>query len=235
MAATLSTYGHDDHTFGEQLDGAPDELVTEPDRPQTGQPPAGPAKMWLSDLAIRKPTFVTVFVIAAAILGAISYANTPVDLYPDFEIPIVAVRTVYAGASPNEVERAVTRPIEDAVAAVSGVDTMTSQSTDSVSNLTNQFIESRDSKDAAADVTARINAIRSTLPTDIQDPLVYRYDFAALPIVSFAVADASGGRTPLELRAFVDDTIRPRLEHLSGVGGVSVSGGRVREIDVALR
>jgi HAE1 family hydrophobic/amphiphilic exporter-1 len=191
--------------------------------------------MWLSDLAIRKPMFVTVFVLAATIVGAISYANTPVDLYPDFEIPIVAVRTVYPGASPDEVERAVTRPLEDAVAAVSGVDTMTSQSTDSVSNLTIQFVESRNSKDAAADVTARINAIRSTLPSDIQDPLVYRYDFAALPIVSFAIADSSGGRTPLELRAFVDNTIRPRLERLAGVGGVSLTGGRVREIDVALR
>src|SRR5690242_14798254 len=105
--------------------------------------PPPPGKMWLSDLAIRKPMFVAVFVIAAVVIGAITYANTPVDLYPDFEIPIVAVRAVYPGASPEEVERAVTKLIEDAVAAVSGVDTMTSQSTDSVSNITIQFIESR--------------------------------------------------------------------------------------------
>ena len=194
-----------------------------------------PGRMWLSDLAIRKPMFVTVFVIAAAIVGAISYANTPVDLYPDFEIPIVAVRAVYPGASPDEVERAVTKPIEDAVAAVSGVDTMTSQSSDSVSNVTIKFVESRNSKDAAADVTARINAIRGTLPSDMQDPLVYRYDFAALPIVSFAISDASGSRTPLELRMFVDNTLRLRFEHVSGVGGVSLSGGRTRQIDVSLR
>ncbi len=204
-------------------------------RPPSTPPTPPQGRMWLSDLAIRKPMFVTVFVIAAAIVGAISYVNTPVDLYPDFEIPIVAVRTVYPGASPDEVERAVTKPLEDAVAAVSGVDTMTSQSTDSVSNLTIQFVESRNSKDAAADVTARINAIRGTLPSDIQDPLVYRYDFAALPIVSFAVTDPSGSRTPLELRAFADTTIRPRLERLSGVGGISLAGGRVRQIDVALR
>src|SRR5712692_3207019 len=204
-------------------------------RPPSTPPTPPQGRMWLSDLAIRKPMFVTVFVIAAAIVGAISYVNTPVDLYPDFEIPIVAVRTVYPGASPDEVERAVTKPLEDAVAGVSGVDTMTSQSTDSVSNLTIQFVESRNSKDAAADVTARINAIRGTLPSDIQDPLVYRYDFAALPIVSFAVTDPSGSRTPLELRAFADTTIRPRLERLSGVCGISLAGGRVRQIDVALR
>ena len=203
-------------------------LVTTPTTPQ-------PGRMWLSDLAIRKPMFVTVFVLAAVVVGAITYANTPVDLYPDFEIPVVAVRAVYPGASPQEVERAVTKPIEDAVAAVSGVDTMTSQSTDSVSNVTIQFVESRNSKDAAADVTARINAIRSTLPSDMQDPLVYRYDFAALPIVSFAITDLSGSRSPLELRTFVDNTLRPRLERLSGVGGISLSGGRVQEIDVDLR
>src|SRR5262245_37355491 len=205
-------------------------------RPSMSAPSTpSPGQMWLSDLAIRKPMFVTVFVIAAAIVGAITYANTPVDMYPDFEIPIVAVRAVYAGASPDEVERAVTKPIEDAVAAVSGVDTMTSQSSDSVSNITIQFVESRNSKDAAADVTARINAIRSTHPTALQGPLVYRYDFAALPIVSFAVSDVSGGRSPLELRAFVDNTLRPRLERLTGVGAISLSGGRVQQIQVALR
>jgi len=69
----------------------------------------------------------------------------------------------------------------------------------------------------------------------MQDPVVYRYDFSALPIISFAITDPSGSRTPLELRAFADNTIRPRLERLQDVGGVSVSGGRVREIDVALR
>ena len=191
--------------------------------------------MWLSDLSIRKPMFVAVFVVVAVIVGAITYARMPVNLYPDFEIPVVAVRSVYPGASPEEVERAVTKPIEDAVASVGGVDSMTSTSTDSVSSITISFVESRNSKDAAADVTARINSIRGTLPSDIQDPLVYRYDFAALPIISFAITDPSGSRTPLELRSFVDNTIRPRLERLQDVGGVSVTGGRVREIDVGLR
>src|SRR5437870_632177 len=206
----------------------------DPRRPSTSAASTG-SGMWLSDLSIRKPMFVAVFVVVAVIVGAITYARMPVNLYPDFEIPVVAVRSVYPGASPEEVERAVTKPIEDAVASVGGVDSMTSTSTDSVSSITISFVESRNSKDAAADVTARINSIRGTLPSDIQDPLVYRYDFAALPIISFAITDPSGSRTPLELRSFVDNTIRPRLERLQDVGGVSVTGGRVREIDVGLR
>src|SRR5262245_46982634 len=96
--------------------------------------------MWLSDLAISQPVFITMVTLAVIVVGIIAFRRLPVDYFPDISFPVVSVRTVYPGASPEEVERSVTKPVEDAVASINGVDTINSTSADSTSVVIIQFL-----------------------------------------------------------------------------------------------
>lgn len=173
-------------------------------------------------------------VIATCVIGLISYLRMPVDLYPDISFPVVRVSTGYPSASPDEVERSVTKPIEDAVASINGVDKISSTSADSVSSVVVQFVQDKDSKVAADDVKARLDLIRNSLPADAKGPIIQQFDPSAAPIMLVAFAARSGGLSSQALRSLVEDTLKPRIEHAQGVASVSVTGGQVREIDLSL-
>jgi hydrophobic/amphiphilic exporter-1 (mainly G- bacteria), HAE1 family len=190
--------------------------------------------MWLSDLSIRQPVFITMLVLAVLVIGALSYSRMGLDLFPNMSFPLAVVQTMYPGASPEEVERSVTKPIEDAVISINGVDTISSTSMDSVSMVIVLFKMDVNDRQAVDDVRMRVNMIRNGLPTDVKDPVILRFDPGAMPVLSFAVADPSGKLSSQELRTIADDQIKPRLEQVSGVAGVTVSGGVVREVHVDL-
>lgn len=198
-------------------------------------PGRAPEKMWLSDLSIRRPHFITMVMVAVIVVGSLLYSRMGLDLFPDVSFPIVAVRTVYPGASPSEVERSVSKPIEDAVASLNGVETVRSTSMDSLSIVVVEFKLERDAKVAADEVRARVSAIRNTLPAGAKEPVIERFDPSAAPILSFAISDTSGRRSPERVRALVDDTLKARVEKVPGVAAVSVTGGLVREIHVDLQ
>ncbi|MGQ9677155.1 MAG: efflux RND transporter permease subunit [Chloroflexota bacterium] len=191
-------------------------------------------RLWLADLSIRQPVFITMVVLALAVIGIISYGRMGLGLLPDVSFPVAAVRTVYPGANPEEVERSVTKVIEDAVISINGVDSVTSTSMDSVSLVLVQFNMDKNDREAVDDVRMRVNTIRNALPDDVQEPVVLHYDPSATPILSFSVADVGGKRSPEELRSLVDDVIKPRLEQVAGVAAVNVVGGVVREVHVDL-
>jgi HAE1 family hydrophobic/amphiphilic exporter-1 len=190
--------------------------------------------MWLSDLSIRQPHFITMLMVGVIVVGALVYSRMGLDLFPDVSLPVAAVRTVYPGASPSEVERSVSKVIEDAVVSINGVDSVRSTSTDGVSIVVVEFKLDRDAKVAADDVRTRVAAIRNTLPADIQEPVIDRFDPSAQPIMSVALSSKGGTRSPEQMRTLVDDTLKPRLERIPGVASVDVTGGAEREVHVDL-
>ncbi|HEY0584082.1 MAG TPA: efflux RND transporter permease subunit, partial [Chloroflexota bacterium] len=204
------------------------------DTSRRSREPAAP-RIWLSDLSIRQPHFITMVMVAVTVVGALLYSRMGLDLFPDVSFPIVAVQVPYPGAGPSEVERSVTRPIEDAVISLSGVDSVRSTSMDGAALVIVQFQLDRDAKEAADEVQARVTAIRNTLPLDVREPTISKFDPAAAPIVSFAVSDNTGKRSAEQLRALLDDTLKARLERVPGVAAVSIQGGLLREIHVDLK
>ena len=194
----------------------------------------------LSGLAVRRPVFTTMVMIGLVVLGIFSFRRLNIDQFPDVDIPIVSVQTVYPGASPETVEREVTRRLEEAFNPVQGVDNITSTSLEGVSSVIVEFDLERDADQAAQDIRAKIDAIRRTLPTDIDPPVVQTFDPSAEPILSLALSSTSLGvrSTSLgvpELTTLADETIRRRLEAVSGVGQVQVAGGLQREVRVFLQ
>ena len=184
----------------------------------------------LSGIAIRRPVFTSMIMVGLVVLGLFSLRNLPIDQFPDVEIPVVTVTTVYPGASPETIEREVSERMEQAFNPVEGVDGITSISLEGVSQIIIEFDLSRDSDDAANDVRAKIATVRAELPADIEEPLVQTFDPSAQPIVSLAV---SSSEQPIQdLTALADEDIRRQLEAVPGVGEVQLAGGLAREIRV---
>ena len=196
--------------------------------------PAHAPGMWLSDVSIRRPVFIAMLVLATMVVGGISYSRMALDLFPDVSLPVAVVQTVYPGANPEEVERSVTVPVEDAVSSLNGVETVRSTSMDSLSLVIVEFDMNKDARRAAEDVRTRVDAIRNTLPTDVEEPVILQFDPSAAPVISFAIGDTSGRRSPEELRALAEDSLKPRIEQVPGVAAVEIVGGVEREVRVEL-
>ncbi len=190
--------------------------------------------MWLSDLSIKRPVFITMVFTALLVVGLIAYSRMGVDLFPDVSFPYVAVQTAYPGAGPEDIETQISKPVEEAVGSLSGVKNVSSISNEGVSLVLIEFQIETNTSRAVSDVQERVNALKSTLPRDVIDPVVLRYDPSTLPIMTLGVADKSGTLPPDKLRKLVDDKIKPRVERVPGVAGVAVSGGLQREIHVEL-
>ncbi len=189
--------------------------------------------MGLSDLSIKQPVFITMIMLALVVVGLLAFTQMPVDFFPDVSFPVVAVTTIYAGASPTEVQSQVSRPIEDAMVTIPGVEDVQSQSSESFSVVLVTFSLDRNAEQAAQDVRERIANLRSTLPEDIREPSVMRFDPAQLPVLSVAVAGQNGAAAN-DIRQVVVDDVLPRLQRIEGVADASVVGGKEREIQVFL-
>ena len=180
----------------------------------------------VSAWAIRNPIPPIVLFLVLGVLGVVAFRGLPITLFPNIDIPIATVTVTQAGAAPEELEKQVTRRIEDAVAGIAGVKHVISKVTDGQSLTTIEFrIETRIDR-AVSDVKDAIARIRSDLPRAIDEPIVQRLDVAGLPIVVYA-AD-SPARSIEELSWFVDDVVIRRLQALRGVGSVERIGGATR-------
>jgi HAE1 family hydrophobic/amphiphilic exporter-1 len=188
--------------------------------------------MFLSDLSIKQPVFATMMMAALAVLGITSYRTLKVDLFPDVEFPVVTVTTRYAGASPETVERAVTRTIEESVNTVEGVRHIESSSQEGISSLIVQFDIGVPTLNASQDIRGKVAAIRGELPREIDEPIIQRIDPSAAPIVSVAV-DAPA-LTPRAVSDIADKLVKRRLENVPGVGAVNLVGEAKREIQVVV-
>lgn len=186
--------------------------------------------MFLSNVSIRRPIFAAVLMLALVTLGTFSFKRLSIDMYPDVEIPVLSIVTQYPGASPETVEREVTKHIEDAVNPISGVKHVISMSREGVSTVIVEFRLEVKINEASQDARAKINAIRGEMPKDIEEPIIQKMDVGGMPIVSLAVR--SDRLTPKELSTLVDKRVRRRIENISGVGKVDLVGLSKREVNV---
>jgi hydrophobic/amphiphilic exporter-1 (mainly G- bacteria), HAE1 family len=170
--------------------------------------------------------------VAIVIFGLVAAIGLGVDLLPKFDIPIVAVTTAYPGATPEDVDKQVSRKIEDAVSTLTGVADITSSSSNGISQVTISFGNGVNTALAANDVSQKVSSIRSQLPSDATAPNVQRFNPNDLPIIQVAVS--GGGASLREVFDYTDKNLRNALERVSGVADISLSGAPAREIQVLL-
>ncbi|HTY59462.1 MAG TPA: efflux RND transporter permease subunit, partial [Bacteroidota bacterium] len=187
--------------------------------------------MKLADVSIERPVFATMMIFALIVLGLFSYSKLNIDQFPDVDIPYVTVTTVLRGAGPEQIESDVTKKIEDAVNSIAGLDHIQSTSQEGLSILVIQFKLEVDGKLAAQEVREKVAAARANLPTEIEDPVITRFDPASLPIMTLTV---SGSRSGKAITTYTKDVIKKRLENVPGVGSVDLVGGDEREIQVEI-
>ena len=188
--------------------------------------------MFLSDVSIKRPVFATMMMLALVTLGFFSYRRLSIDEWPNVQFPFIVVQTIYPGASPETVERDVTRKIEEAVNPIAGVRNLTSSSLEGLSSIFIEFELNVKDIEAQQDVRSKIEEIRELLPDDIENPKVLRFNLADIPIVSLALR--SDTRSLRELTTLADETIRKEFEGVDGVGQVTLVGGEKRAIAVEL-
>jgi hydrophobe/amphiphile efflux-1 (HAE1) family protein len=185
----------------------------------------------ISSIAIKRPVFTVMVTVALLVLGFMGFARLGSDLFPDVSFPAVVVTVPYPGAGPAEVEQLVSKPLEDSVVSINGIDRVRSYSREGSSMLFVMFNLGVDVKDAATEVRERISQVRYKLPAETKEPIVQRFDVSASPVLTYTLR---GGGSLSELRDYADDILRPALEQVDGVAAVDVKGGARREIRVEL-
>ena len=182
--------------------------------------------------SVRNYVFSIGIFVLVALLGLVSVFRLGVELLPNFEVPILAVSTAYPGANPDQVDREVSRKIEDAVSTLAGVVDINTTSVSNQSAVVITFTDSTDIDSAANSVSQAVAAIRAALPDGSNAPVVQKFDPNATPILSLALL--GGSARAEDVTAFAEDTLVPRLERVDGVADVSLSGGPERKIQVLL-
>jgi hydrophobe/amphiphile efflux-1 (HAE1) family protein len=188
--------------------------------------------MFISDLAIKRPVLTIVSVLALVVFGIAALLQLDTDEFPDVQPPIVAIAVPYPGASPDVVEREVIEPVEEVLSGISGVDKITSNSLDSFGTIIVQFVFEKNLQEATQEIRDEISGIRNELPTEMEEPIITRFDPADLPIVSLTVS--SPALSGPELTRLVDPDITRELRGLTGIAEVTVVGGVERELTVEL-
>ena len=188
--------------------------------------------MFLSNLSIKRPVLATVMILALVTLGLFSFRRLAIDMMPDVEIPVLSITTEFPGASPETVEREVTKRIEEAVNPISGVKHVQSVSREGLSSVIVEFQLEVKINDVSQEARAKINAIRRELPEGMKEPVIQKFDFNAMPIISLAVR--SNILNPRDLSTLADRKIKRRLESIAGVAKAKLVGSSKREVAVNL-
>ncbi len=186
--------------------------------------------MKLVDVSVKRPVGVMMFVIAAIVLGVISLKNLAVDLLPEMDIPVAVIVTSYDGASPQEVEQLISRPIESAVGGIEGIKTVDSTSSPGSSLVILQFDWGRNIDESMNAIRERIDQVGSILPDDASKPSILRIDPQQTPVMWLSLSGA-----PLDqLQDITEEVVQPGFERVDGVASVTIQGGQTREIQVLL-
>lgn len=178
--------------------------------------------MKISDLSIRRPVFATVMALLIGIIGLVGFLSLSVREYPDVDPPVVSVQTAYIGAAASVIETRVTQPIEEALAGIEGLQTITSRSRDGQSDVTLEFQPGRDIESAANDVRDRIGSVADNLPDEALAPEVRKVDADASPIMFLVMSRP--GWSQLELSDYVDRNLLDRFTSIDGVARVFIGG-----------
>ena len=179
--------------------------------------------------AVKRPIMTTLCFVAVVIIGLFSLKTLPIDLYPDVETNTIMVMTTYQGASAQDIEQNVTRPLENALNAVNDLKHITSKSRENISVITLEFEYGKDIDVLTNDVRDKLDMVKSSLPDNAENPVIFKFSTDMIPIVMLSVqADESMPG----LYKILDDAVVNPLARISGVGSVSISGAPKREIHI---
>jgi HAE1 family hydrophobic/amphiphilic exporter-1 len=181
--------------------------------------------------SLKNPVARFMFAIGIILLGGIAFSNLAIDLFPEISYPVVSVVTDYTGASPEDVEITITRPIEKRVSRIQNVRHVSSRSREGFSVVTVEFYWGTDLDIASTDIQRNINEILDIFPEEAKQPIIVKFDPSQISVIVLAV---TGPLEDYQLRELGEDFIAPRLESLKGVASANVFGGQVREIQVDL-
>src|SRR5512147_3028932 len=187
--------------------------------------------MRLPEIAIKRPVFVTMIGIALIVFGVVAFPRLALDLFPKVDFPVVNITTKLVGASPEIMEVDVTDILEEAVNTINGVKTITSRSMEEYSIVTVEFFLERNVEQAAQDVRDKVGAVRNRLPRDTEPPVIEKISPEDQPIIWIAVW---GDRTIRDLTHYADKVLKREIEKIPGVGSVTMSGGRTRQVRIWL-
>ena len=185
--------------------------------------------MNITELSIKRTTIPVVVFVILSLLGVYFYTRLSVELIPNMDIPVNVVMTVYPGAAPSEVESSVTKPIEDAVSAMEGIDKIISYSLENMSVVMIQFHDDINADIALQDCERKVNMIQENLPEDANLPMFIKFDMNMFPIMSVAV---SADLPEQQFYELIDLYINPYISQIKGVAQVDIIGGNQREIQV---
>lgn len=185
--------------------------------------------MSLYEGAVKKPVMTSLCFVAVAILGLFSLQKLPIDLYPDVEMNVVMVMTAYPGASAADIETNITRPLENALNAVSDLKHLTSESKENMSLITLEFEYGEDIDVLTNDVRDKLDMVKSDLPDDSENPIIFKFSSDMIPIIILSV---QANESMPALYKILDDAVATPLARINGIGTVSISGAPEREIQV---
>ncbi|MBU2574194.1 MAG: efflux RND transporter permease subunit [Elusimicrobia bacterium] len=183
--------------------------------------------MKITEIAIQKPIFTTMMILTIVVLGAFAYLRLGIDLMPNVEFPFVIVQTTLRGAGPEEVESSITKPLEEAVNTISGIEDINSTSYEGLSVVMIRFVLEKDGDVAAQEVRDKVNSVLRSLPQGTDPPVIGKFDVGAIPVLNVVVY---GNRDLIDLTHIARKKIKENIETVSGVGAVDIVGGREREI-----
>ncbi len=180
--------------------------------------------MFLPEISVRRPVLATVMSLLIILVGVIAFDRLTVREYPKIDSPVVSVRTVYTGASPQVIESQVTQPLEDSISGIEGVKTLKSVSREEVSQITVEFTNDRDPDLAANDVRDRVSRARGRLPDEVNEPIIAKVEADAQAIMWLRLFSET--HSPLEISDYADRFVADRLKTLPGVASVIIGGER---------
>ena len=194
--------------------------------------------MWFTRVSLHNPVLATMAMLALVVLGSVGYQRMQIDQFPNVDFPVVVITTAYPGASPEIVENEVTKPVEEAVNTIAGLNSVTSRSYAGSSVVIAEFGLYVQSRRAAEDVREKVAQLRATLRNEVEEPRVLRFDPASRPVWSVAVLpDSTAGAKPMsaaQLSSWADNVLRRQLENMRGVGAVTLVGDSPRAIQINL-
>jgi HAE1 family hydrophobic/amphiphilic exporter-1 len=186
---------------------------------------------WLAALCVKRPVFASVLILALTVVGAFAFGQLGIDRFPTVDFPTIVVTTRLPGAAPEQVESEVTDIVEEAVNTISGLDTLSSVSSEGTSQVIVGFRLEKNVDTAAQEVRDRVNRVLPRLPRTITQPTIEKQDPDAQPILSVAV---TADKPLRDITEFADKVLRRQIETADGVGQVLVIGGRRRQINLRL-
>ena len=185
-----------------------------------------------SKICIKRPVTTIMVLLIVLMAGIVSVFSLKLDLMPNIDLPVAIVSTTYVGAGPDEIEKLVTKPLEDALGTVSSVDKITSVSSDNSSMVIVQFVDGTDIDMAAIDMREKVDLVKSSLPDDANDPMVLKLDVTAMS--SIVVGLESDSMDLKTLNSLVEDSISDSYEKIDGVASVTSIGGIEEEVQIVV-